>query len=245
MIHLAKLLRQSDAAADAEPLYRRAIDLRGETAELRNLLGATLAELGHCEKAIEQYDQGLRLRPDYAPLHSNRALSLVQLERFGEGWDEYEWRWRSGQPDRFGNKLTKPNWNGSSLAEKSILLYSEQGVGDEIMFATCYPDVIRQARRCVIVCDVRLERLLRRSFPEAIVMGTPRGSEHLWNLPPSLSIDVKCPAGSLPRFVRRSADDFPRQRQLLRPDAAVVSQWRQRFSALRPGTRIRHLLADR
>ena len=69
------------------------------------------------------------------------------------------------------DKYDAPLWDGkSSLEGKFILLHAEQGIGDELMFATCYHDVIRQARRVMITCDPRLKDLMQRSFPEAAVV---------------------------------------------------------------------------
>jgi hypothetical protein len=124
------------------------------------------------------------------------------------------------------------------LAQQTILIHGEQGLADEIMLATCYPDIIQQAGRCVIVCEARLERLFRRSFPQAIVLGVPQGSEHQWRLPGQLSIDVQCPSGALPRFLRRSAEAFPRQQQLLTADPDRVAAWRKRWATVGQGIKI-------
>ena len=127
---------------------------------------------------------------------------------------------------------------GTSLTGRTILIYGEQGLGDEIMFATCYGEAIDEAARAIFLCDARLERLFRRSFPQATVLGVPQGSEHSWRLPQGISFDVQCPAGSLPRFLRRSADAFPRQRQLLQPAAEKVDVWRQKFNQIGAGMKV-------
>jgi hypothetical protein len=184
------------------------------------------------EQAIAQYDRALQLRPNFASAHANRALAQLQLGDFANGWSEYEWRWSAGEKPRSGAANSIPNWDGSSLAGRTIVIFGEQGVGDELMFATCYPDIIRKARRVVIVCEARLERLLRRSFPTATVLAIPQGCDQTWQLPPQLTADVKCPAGSLPRWLRRNEAEFPKQDRLLLADPATTEAWRQRLATL-------------
>jgi tetratricopeptide (TPR) repeat protein len=238
MLHLGTLLQKQGSHDEAESLYRRAVQQHPENFEPHHALAAVLVQLERFEEARTHFDSALRLRPDDAAIHAERACLLLQTEHFSEGWDEHEWRLPSGRTTRFGAQLKQPQWDGSALATQTILLHGEQHLDDEIMFATCYPDVLRQARGCALVCDARLERLFRRSFPQATVFGVPQGSEHQWRLPSGVSIDVHCPAGTLPKHLRRSADTFPRQDQLLTADPERIAAWRQRWEKLGSGLKI-------
>ncbi|HEY2761310.1 MAG TPA: tetratricopeptide repeat protein, partial [Pirellulales bacterium] len=237
-VHLGKLLRQAGAAAEAEMHYRQIVEQLGPSAELCNLLGVALADQQRDAEAIAQFNRAMQINPAYPPAHWNCALAQLRQENFSAGWDEYDWRWRSGQQDRFAKKFSQPIWAGQPLAGKSIIVYGEQGLGDEIIFATCMPDVIRQAKTCILVCDARLERLFRRTFPEAIVLGVARGNEYLWNLPGSLPVDYQSAAGALPRYLRRSADEFPQQSRLLIPDIGVTARFMQQFATQNSGKKI-------
>ena len=75
-----------------------------------------------------------------------------------------------GAPRPLAAERLAPVWDGSSLADKTILVYGEQGIGDEIMFASCLPELIEQADRCLVACEPRLVPLFRRSFPTATVV---------------------------------------------------------------------------
>jgi tetratricopeptide (TPR) repeat protein len=208
--------------------------------ELINSLGLTLADQGRLEEALHCYDQALAISGDepYPMAHTNRAFALVQLGRFAEGWREYEWRWRCPGAGRPRDHLRAPAWDGSHLEGRTILIHGEQGLGDEIMFATCYPDIIEQAAKTIISCEPRLERLFRRSFPAATIIAVVRGMEHQWQIPDRTHVDWQVPAGSLPLHLRPDEASFPRRAQLIKPDTAAVTHWRERFDALGPGLKI-------
>jgi hypothetical protein len=209
--------------------------------ELVNSLGLTLADQGRLQEALARYDEALAISGDepYPNAHANRAFALLQLGRLAEGWREYEWRWRCpGAPGRPRDHLRAPVWDGSPLAGRTILIHGEQGLGDEIMFATCFPDVIEQAAQTILVCEPRLGQLFRRSFPTATVLTVVRGTEHQWQIPPRLSVDVQIAAGSLPMHLRPGEASFPRRKSVLIAEPELVARWRDRFAALGPGLKI-------
>ena len=229
ILWLAGLLQQEEQPAEAEALYRRALELQPGSEQIFNLLGVVLTEQGRHVKALKHYQQAIDILPSYAAAHANRGVALLETGQFAEGWDEYEWHRQNNQTTRGYHSILQPRWDGSALADRTILIYGAQGMANEVMFATCYAEVIRQAARAFIVCDARLERLFRRSFPQATVFGVPQGGEHTWRAPQNLSIDLQAPAGTLPRFLRRGADAFPRESQLLKPSPEKMNVWQERF----------------
>ena len=140
-------------------------------------LGGIFQDLGNIEEAIKAFQQAKIYQPDFP--EPEVSLGLIQLAQgdFRSGWKCYEARKRSGEtPFR---DLPFPEWDGSSIQDKTILIYGEQGVGDEIMFASCFPDVIDRAKRCIIECDPRLASLFARSFGDALVWGHQRTENRL------------------------------------------------------------------
>jgi polysaccharide pyruvyl transferase WcaK-like protein len=158
---------------------------------------------------------------------------LLSQGKYQEGWEEYEWRLHSpsfteSNPPRV---VPFPKWDGSSLTGKTLLINPEQGIGEELMFASCYGEVIAQAERCLIECDPRLSRLFARSFPTAtIVPSVGRFEDFPWSasLP---HVDFRISAASLPRFCRNSAGDFPAVSSYLRVDDTQRAQWRRVLAA--------------
>jgi hypothetical protein len=104
----------------------------------------------------------------------------------------------------------------------------EQGLGDEIMFASCYPDAIERAGHAVIECEPRLAALFARSFPGVPVVPHSRSTPEAH---PLRGHDVACQvhAGSLPAFFRREAAAFPDRARYLRADPARTRVWRSRL----------------
>lgn len=113
----------------------------------------------------------------------------------------------------------------------------EQGLGDEIMFASCYSQVIRHARQCDIECDPRLRTLFSRSFPGATFY--PLEDLHTTaQTEPGGAVDARIYAGSLPAFLRRSANDFPVHHGYLKPDPDRVARWAGQLADLGNGLKV-------
>jgi tetratricopeptide (TPR) repeat protein len=185
--------------------------------------------------AIAAYQEAIRLDPTNAKAHWNLAHSYLLQGDFARGWPEHEWRGPAGEVEF--DHYTQPRWDGSPLAGKSLVVFGEQGLGDEVMFASCYEELVDQAGECIFVCDPRLVALLGRSFPRAKVFGHRRRRDRA-PFAVEQRVDWQIAAGSLPMYLRRKAVDFPGRRSYLLPDAAAVNQWKQRFARLGHGLKI-------
>lgn len=212
--------------------YDTALKMRADDAELHDNRGTVFLELGRLTEAIASYERALALRPDFALPAFHRALTYLLQGDYARGWEDYELRQRNRDYPRRTDAY--PRWDGGALAGRTLLVTREQGLGDEIMFASCLPRLLEVAGHCIIECEPRLLGIFRRSFPAATVYAsTPDGS-----LPREIAerdVDVAIPAGSIPRFLRRSLADFPRHHGYLRADPARVDRWRERLAQLGPG----------
>ncbi|MCW5603760.1 MAG: tetratricopeptide repeat protein [Burkholderiales bacterium] len=214
---------------------RKALRLRSDSPAPYTVLGNALLELGKPEEALAAHRRALKLEPDSVTAHYNISLINLMRWRFREGWEDFEQRlnvnrfkaWRS----------CEPRWNGRALQGRTILVMREQGLGDEIMYASCYPDLLRQSAQCHIECDPRLEHLFTRSFPGARFH--PLQDLHTRErTDPGVPVDVYSYAGSLPRHFRNGLQEFPAHSGYLKPDPQRVGHWRQRLAALGPGLKV-------
>jgi len=184
-------------------------------------LGNTYRDLGRWRDAEFQYRRALRLAPDSPRVRFNRALLLLLLGRFEEGWAEYEWRWLLFPQHK--RTFLQPRWLDADITGKTVLLYAEQGLGDTIQFARYAPLVAARGARVILECHAELQPLLRDlpGVAQCLKRGEP--------LPP---FDFHAPMLSLPlSFETFSTDAIPREVPYLKADDAKAQAWRERLSA--------------
>ena len=227
----AALLNSGDPIR-AEACYRRVLDRMPQDVEAVAGLAKSLVDQGDLDAALAAYAVAVEIEPEGAKGHADRALVWLKQGDFAKGWREYEWRLKCGCRSP---RSDIPIWDGSPLEDRTILVYAEQGVGDEIMFASCLPELVDRAARCVVECDRRLVPLFRRSFPTAMVVA--RGDDPA-RFAAAGRIDVRIAAGSVPRYLRPSLDRFGRAASYLVADRERCEQWSSRLAAVGEGLRV-------
>ena len=218
----------------ATEYYHKALGLDPDDAETYCNLGSVFQDMGQPEQALTYYQKALQLNPSFAEAHWNISLVQLMSGNFREGWKNYEWRLR--KQDTRPIAFRQPVWDGTPLQGKRIIVTAEQGVGDEIMFASCLPEVIDRAGLCIVECDNRLVPLFARSFPKARVI--PRINTKDSCPPDHLSADVRIALGSLPQFFRSDLLSFSHHGGYLQPDHQQVLLWRRRYSNLGAGMKV-------
>jgi len=232
--NMGALLEGQGHVNEALACYRRALESDPKLAATYSNLGAAVKKLGKLEEALQYYEQAVELDPSFAQARWNRALALLASGRLEQGWQEYEWGWIS-QGRKPQRAFPQPRWAGEHLEGKTILVHGEQGVGDEILFASMLPDLLEQGAKLVVECDPRLAALFQRSFAGAEVV--PRTDPpHPRTL--SSEIDYFSPAGSLSRFLRPSLAHFPGHAGYLRADPRRQAEFRRRLEALGRGWKV-------
>jgi tetratricopeptide (TPR) repeat protein len=213
----------------AQRYFERALALDPSSIETQANLGLALEEQGRVDAALAHYDKLIAAWPAVNEYRWNRGLALLANGDYARGWDDYEMRNARGRGT--GERVFPfPAWRGEELRPgASLLVFAEQGLGDEIMFASCLPDLLVRGINCVIECDVRLAKLFARSFPAAKVHGAARDGNRRW-LADYPRIEAQCGIGSLPRWLRRGVTEFPAHAGFLKADADRVAQWRARLA---------------
>jgi tetratricopeptide (TPR) repeat protein len=209
--------------------FDRALALNPGHVAAWNNRGRALQALNRHDEAVKCLDQAIALQKDYADAHFNRALSLLTLGQLKSGFAEYESRWkRSGVTDaRRGYR--GPLWLGEyPVGGKTILLYSEQGLGDSIMFARYVPLLARAGATVVVEVQPELKALL--SALDGVASCYARGE-------PLPAYDVHCPLGSLPLALKTEQGDIPADIPYLGASDSGMAKWQPAISAL-PGKRV-------
>jgi tetratricopeptide (TPR) repeat protein len=195
--------------------------------------GVGLLETGRVHEAIRHMRSHLEVDSTCHMAHFNLATALLLVGNLQEGWEAYEARRHILKLRDV--QLSCPEWQGESLEEKTLLVFAEQGLGDEILVASMYSDAIRQAEKCYIECEPRLLTLFQRSFPEATFL--PRVQNQVLQSA-SQSFSYKTLGFSLARWLRNSIDDFPGNVGYLKPANDRVDFWRWRVAQLGRGLKV-------
>ncbi len=218
---LGNALRELGELDEAEQHLRRAIALKRDHPEAHNNLGVLFVKQRQFAAAVAEYDAAIRQRPDFAEAHLNRALAWLATGDFRKGWVEYEWRWRTAGFQELVS--SQPRWDGGLLDGKTILLWSEQGIGDTLQFVR-YARLVRQrGARVWFKAPRALHPLLSR---------TP-GIDRLIaedEQPPSF--DCHSPLVSLPRLLATTLDDIPAGQPYLFPSEQLVRRRQAELEAL-------------
>jgi Flp pilus assembly protein TadD len=241
---LGSVWRETGDAAQASAHYREALRLKPDYAQALGNLADLLCDDGDTDQALALYDRALRHDPDNAQAKLNRAILHLLKGDLKEGWRDYAARLKlAGKVPVATHKL--PRWSGAPLKRSRLLVTAEQGVGDQIMFASTIPDLAARAARdsasVILECEPRLATLFARSFPEVTVRpwevetrGGVTTARYGW-LKAAGGANVAVEMGSLPRILRPAIGDFPNPNAYLLPDQTDVAHWRE---ILPPGPRI-------
>ena len=249
--NLGATLQEMGRLEEAEESYRQAIALKPDFVYAHLNLCMTLKKLGRLEEAEASCEQALVLKPDDAEVKIQKAVLLLNRQEFQLGWSLYsssrdrklEFREFEVTPGSFAERAER--WKGTSLRGKSIQVHAAQGVGDEILFSSCIPDLIHEfPSKIYLECDPRLEPLFARSFPEVMTYGRARAlslSQAFNEADISVEdvhFDYSIPIDGLPQFFRNKIEDFPSRDGFLVPDPEGVDKWKKRLDDLGEGLKI-------
>lgn len=238
--HLSASLRAQGRHDEARACLDRALAHRPGHAEAWFNLGILHQDRNELSDALRCYDRAISLSPGDADARLNRASTLLLAGDFAHGWAEYDCRFVAHHTPR--RPFPCPLWDGSPIEGKRLLIHAEQGVGDEIMFASCFPDLLRSTARCVIECDSRLVPLFKRSFPDAEIVGgrveKGRREDTTARIAALGPFDFQAAMGDLPRYLRPGPASFPRAQGYLKPDSGHLAKWHARYASLGSGPKI-------
>lgn len=191
-----------------------------------------LERLGRSTDAHAAYEAALAAAPDDPSVQLAAAQFFLRQRDFARGWRLYEARHDARIADaQLARSLPFPQWQGEALAQKTLLVTAEQGLGDEIMFASSLRELQQQGARLYVECDRRLAPLLERSFPGLIAIGVSPDlrvrddslARRLEELP---APDFWVRTGTQHGRLRPSLESFPRAGAWLHADPARVTRWR-------------------
>lgn len=218
----------------ARSYFERAQEGLPVNPDIQNNLGTLYINEGKPELAKKHLEKAIEVAPDHAQARWNLSLAHLEMGDYEQGWPLYKW----GIPahvrmDRNYTREPLPTWDGAP--GKRLVVYGEQGIGDEILFASCLPDLLRDCPDTVFECHKKLHRLFSNSFPgidiyptrEDEVLTWPCGSDGRMRY----EFDAKLALGDLPGYYRKRLDDFP-GKPYLKPTSEMELYWNERLASL-------------
>jgi tetratricopeptide (TPR) repeat protein len=234
--NLGYLYKKELMEKEATHYFEKAIDLAIKnpknvpawfTAEIYANLGSMYIANGTPQKAMGYFDKAIKTDENLGLAKWNRSLAYLELGNYEEGFRDYEFGERTSRSkDRNYGIDNLPFWDGTK--GQTVVVYGEQGIGDEIMFASMIPDLMKD---CNVILDVhpRLMDLFRLAFPTIPIYGTRKSEKVSW--PQFHKVDAKIGMGSLGKFYRKKVEDFPRI-PYMTADIKLVDKYFSKLKAL-------------
>lgn len=234
---LGNLHAKAEQYTSAWLAFRRAAELKPRQHQVLNNVGMALEGLGRTTEARDWFERAHKVHPTYpaymcnigmtyllegdvraaqawasraieqAPehreAHTCRGFALLAQGKWGEGWDDYSYA--QGGRFRAVQDYGCSTWNGERDAR--LIVCTEQGIGDEIMYASILPELLDRVEHVTLDCDARVVKLLRRTFgSDRLTVHGTRAGDKPW-LDGSHTHQIMI--GELPRFFRRTQESFP------------------------------------
>lgn len=231
----ATLHSENGDHARAALLVEAALRLKPDWSDAWNNLGNHYEGLGRRADAVAAFDRALALNPRNMGAVVNRGLTQLALGHMSAGWEGYAHRFDDPRFPFSPRAWPWPAWRGEDLAGKSILLWSDQGIGDEVLYASMVQEVAARAGTCVVECTDRLAPLYRRSFP-GIEVAAKRPEVHAALM--ARAFDFHCSVLDLGRWLRPALTAFPNRASLLAADPARTAALRAKYLQAGPGRKL-------
>jgi Flp pilus assembly protein TadD len=198
--NLGLALAAGEREQEAIAAFRVALALESGHAVAWNNLGLALQSVNDVDGAIGAFRRAIALQPEFEHAHWNLALALLLDGQYAEGWREYESRFALSELGKDRHAFVGPAWDGSAPQGKTLLLYTEQGLGDALQFARFVAPLARTGARCIVHCPEALVPLLATA---------PGVAQTVTDADPLPRYDAHLPLLSLPRLLGTTIDAIP------------------------------------
>ncbi len=225
--NLGNALRGIGKLEESIAVCKKAVDMQPTLEEAHINLATALHLAARYEEAMAECRQAIKLRHDFPEAHKDLALMLLVQGKFEEGWREYEWRLRL--PNYFNgvDRFRQPQWDGSDLNGRTLLVHAEQGLGDTIHFSRFLPKIVGKGGRIILECQAELVRLMKQTKMLEGIEVVPRERKTGPNMP----FDVQIPLLSLPLLLNKldptKYDDIVKPPYIF-PNPSLVEEWKKR-----------------
>jgi len=194
---LGMLLARKGCHEEAAAAFAEARHISPEDPDTLSGLGQMMVSLGWLEEGEACLRQTIAAAGDHLDARLGLSRALLLKGDFAQGWLAYEWRLK--RPDLEKPNLTGPEWDGSPVLGKTVVVYAEQGFGDTLQFLRYVPLLAAICARTILIVPAELLALCKGLEGEAVTVRSRLG-----NLP---RYDFQIPLLSLPNLL--GGNDIP------------------------------------
>lgn len=250
--NLGAIMRRLNLTEESTRHLQMAIEYAPDDPNAYMNLAATYVNEGDPDPGIAAALKALELKPDMKKARWNLGLMQLEKGQFAEGWQNY----RAGlvEAQRMLRSYTKDGVNEPVLLESldqfagleerpTVIVWGEQGIGDEIMFSTMLPDLAEYAD-IILECHPRLQGMLWRTYGAFLKEIHPTRKDTYLEWPGEKPADFKCAIGDLGALFRNDIESFQKattrresSNQLLQPDPILTRTYRETLTQMFPGKR--------
>ena len=230
------MVTRSDIPAALE-YFKLALATGSNSAVLLSNLGLAYYQIFMLDEAESLFRQALLVDPDCREAQLNLGILLLLQGKFGEGWPLYEQRWHTAKLMDQKKRFTQPEWQGEPLATKGLLIYAEQGFGDNLQFIR-YLGVLREmypTARLYYASQSPLMRLFTEYAAACQVQILPM------NINATLCFDYHAGLLSLPRILGTTLENIPAQSPYLAPPLNLFQHWQNKVAEISSGNTTRKI----
>jgi hypothetical protein len=225
--------RQAGDLQAASAHLARAVALDPNLADAYGNRALTMLALGQVKEAAAAAEQAAALEPENGAYRMNLGMIHLLGGDFERGFEGYRARFDSRQTWVKRRDFHQPAWDGEALEGRRVLVWGEQGVGEEIMFGSLLRHLVERSEHCRVECDTRLVPLFRRSLPTIEIYGRTDPPNRVLLDP---GIDFTLAMGDLGAAL--TVRDFAPANAYLVADETAIAAARQRLGNLGDGLRV-------
>ena len=198
--------------------YKKATEVDPSNFFAYNNIAISFKKLGKFDEALKFYKKAIDTNKDFIDGHINYSTLLLLTNNLELGYKEYEWRKKSkifsDYLDYSKLQIKTPIWTGQNLQKKTILILSEQGIGDLIQFSR-YLFVLKDRFSCKVI--LRLKQNLAHFFDDSLQIITEKDK-----IPKH---DFHNHLASLPGIFYKKNKSFPKNVNFIKINKEIDQKW--------------------
>lgn len=222
---LARILIRLGQHQEAIDVATQALKLSPKNATTHMIRSNAHRGLNQIQESIADLRQAMAIDPNNTELPYNLAFDLLLNEQFEEGWRRYESRFNTKNFLKSTPQMVAPKWNGTdSLEGKTILVFPEQGLGDQIQFARYALVLLGMGAKVIMPVEPALVDIMQSMHPNVFVTSS---------LQPTSAIpqhDYYIPLMSLLGIFKTDLNNIPYADRYITPDVDITAKWKARFA---------------